>query len=53
MDEADELMSVQVRAILDNAYIVSDKLARDPSQVIKGAFNRSPSVKKTILSVPR
>lgn len=53
MKEADELMSVQVRAILDNAYIVSDKLARDPSRVIKDALNRSPSVKKTILSVPR
>lgn len=52
--EADQLMSVQIRAILDNAYIVSDKIARDPGKVgVKGIFDRNPSVEKTILNVPR
>lgn len=52
--EADELVNVQVKAILDNVYIATDKIARDPGQVgVRGALDRSPSNKKTILNIPR
>lgn len=52
--EADDLMNVQIRAILDNVYIATDKAARDPGQFgVRGALNRNPSVKKTILNTPR
>jgi phospholipid/cholesterol/gamma-HCH transport system substrate-binding protein len=54
ISEFDELTNVQVRAILDNIYIASDKIARDPFQFgVPGALRKSPSANKTILNIPR
>jgi phospholipid/cholesterol/gamma-HCH transport system substrate-binding protein len=55
MRETDQLMNVQVRAILDNLYIATDKIARDPGGAIgaRSMLNRSPTTGKTIINNPR